>query len=141
MKVEFKTTCTAETEKTGAALAKSLKPGTVVAMYGQLGAGKTAFVRGMAKGLGCLGRVTSPTFTIVNEYAGDIPLFHFDMYRLRDVDELYNIGWDDYLNRDGVCVVEWSENVLEAFDGAEIRVHIDKLSDNERKISIEVPEK
>lgn len=141
MKVEFFTHNEGETENTGAALAKSLLPGSVVTMFGELGAGKTAFVRGLARGLGISFRVTSPTFTIVNEYEGAIPLFHFDMYRLGSADELFNIGWEDYLNRSGVCVVEWSENVLDAFDGTEIKVKIDKLSDCERHISIEVPEK
>ncbi len=140
MKVEFFTNNEGETENTGAALAKTLRPGTVVAMYGELGAGKTAFVRGMARGLSCHERVTSPTFTIVNEYEGTMPLFHFDMYRLGSSDELWGIGWEDYLNRAGVCVVEWSENVLDAFDGTEINVKIEKLSDCERHISIEVPE-
>ena len=82
-----------ETEALGAALAQKLRPGDVVAYYGDLGAGKTAFTRGLARGLGCAGRVTSPTFTIVNEYDGPTPLFHFDMYRLGSSDELYDIGW------------------------------------------------
>ena len=130
-----------DTENTGAALAKSLQKGTVVAMYGDLGAGKTAFVRGMARGLNSKNRVTSPTFTIVNEYAGDMELFHFDMYRLKSADELFDIGWEDYLSRGGICVVEWSENVKDAFDGSEVSVSIEKLSDSERKIIIEEEEK
>lgn len=125
-----------ETEQAGIMLARSLTPGTVVAMYGDLGAGKTAFVRGLARGLHSSSRVTSPTFTIVNEYNGDLPLFHFDMYRLSCADELFDIGWEDYLARGGVCVVEWSENVSRAFDGTEISVTIDKLSDTERKITV-----
>ena len=94
-----------ETEALGEALAKHLSAGDVIAYLGDLGAGKTAFTRGLARGLGCTGRVTSPTFTIVNEYEGAIPLFHFDMYRLSDADELFDIGWDDYLNRGGICAV------------------------------------
>ena len=137
MKLEIITKSAAETEKAGAAFAKTLKAGTVVAMYGDLGAGKTAFVRGMAAGLGSKNLVTSPTFTIVNEYEGDIPLFHFDMYRLKSSDELFDIGWEDYLARDGVCVVEWSENVSDAFDGTEKTVTIEKLSETDRKIIIE----
>jgi len=105
-------------------------------MYGDLGAGKTAFVRGMAKGMGIPSRVSSPTFTIVNEYIGERELFHFDMYRLGSADELFDIGWEDYLAREGVCVVEWSENVNDAYDGTEIEVTINKLSDTERKITI-----
>ncbi|PKM73018.1 MAG: tRNA (adenosine(37)-N6)-threonylcarbamoyltransferase complex ATPase subunit type 1 TsaE [Firmicutes bacterium HGW-Firmicutes-16] len=129
-----------ETELVGQALAKTLYSGSVVALYGDLGAGKTAFVRGMARGLGSSDRVTSPTFTIVNEYGGSLELFHFDMYRLRSSDELFDIGWEDYLARGGVCVVEWSENVTDAFDGSETKVTIDKFSDTDRKITVEAPE-
>ncbi len=127
----------AETEQAGADFGRRVADGTVVAMYGDLGAGKTAFVRGMARGMGITARVNSPTFTIVNEYTGERELFHFDMYRLASADELFDIGWEDYLSRNGVCVVEWSENVSEAFDGSEIRVEISKLSDTGRKITIE----
>lgn len=126
----------AETEKIGADFAAGLEGGTVVAMYGDLGAGKTAFVRGMARGMGLSCRVNSPTFTIVNEYLGERELIHFDMYRLDSADDLYDIGWEDYLNRGAVCVVEWSEKVEDAFTGEEIIVTIDKLGDNERKITI-----
>ena len=126
-----------DTEEIGASFARTLKGGTVVAMYGDLGAGKTAFVRGMARGMGLDCRVSSPTFTIVNEYLGERELIHFDMYRLSSTDELFDIGWEDYLNRGAVCAVEWSENVQDAFFGDEIKVTITKLSDNERKILIE----
>ncbi len=140
MKLEILTKNVEETESAGAALAKTVNPGAVIAMFGDLGAGKTAFVRGLALGLSSPNRVTSPTFTIVNEYEGRLPIFHFDMYRLGSSDELFDIGWEDYLGRGGVCVVEWSENVTDAFDGSEISVTIEKLSDNERKIIVEVPE-
>jgi tRNA threonylcarbamoyladenosine biosynthesis protein TsaE len=103
-----------ETEEIGERLGRTLRPGAVLAYRGDLGMGKTAFTRGLARGLGCPGRVTSPTFTIVNEYEGRIPLFHFDMYRLPDADALFDIGWEDYLGRGGVCAVEWSERVEEA---------------------------
>lgn len=126
-----------DTEQIGRDFAKDLPGGTVVAMYGDLGAGKTAFVRGMAKGMGLDCRVSSPTFTIVNEYLGQRELIHFDMYRLSDADELFDIGWEDYLNRGAVCAVEWSENVQDAFFGDEIVVRIEKLSDTERRITIE----
>ena len=126
-----------ETEDAGAAFAAGIPDGTVVAMYGELGAGKTAFVRGMARGMGLDCRVNSPTFTIVNEYLGERTLLHFDMYRLSSADELWDIGWDDYLERGAVCAVEWSENVEDAFTGGEVRVSIDKLSDGERRITIE----
>ena len=126
-----------ETEALGARLAEKLPGGAVIAMYGDLGAGKTAFVRGMARGMGLDCRVSSPTFTIVNEYLGPRELIHFDMYRLSGADELFDIGWEDYLNRGAVCAVEWSENVQDAFFGDEVRVTIEKLSDTERKITIE----
>ena len=111
-----------ETERIGETLGKTLRPGSVVAYRGGLGMGKTAFTRGLARGLGCAGRVTSPTFTIVNEYEGDIPLFHFDLYRLGSSDELFDIGWEDYLVRGGVCAVEWSERAEDAFDGSTVRI-------------------
>ncbi len=104
------TDCAEQTEALGADLAGQLQPGTVLAYTGDLGAGKTAFTRGLARGLGITERVTSPTYTIVNEYEGGrLPLFHFDLYRLADEDELYDIGWEDYLARSGICAVEWSE--------------------------------
>ena len=128
-----------ETEALGAALAARLRPGDVVAYLGDLGAGKTAFTRGLARGLGYAGRVTSPTFTIVNEYEGGrLSLFHFDMYRLSSSDELFDIGWEDYLSRGGVCAVEWSENVAEAIEDGAVRVSIVRGDgDNDRIIAIE----
>ena len=127
----------AETEELGGRLARQLPDGAVVAMYGDLGAGKTAFVRGMARGMGLSCRVSSPTFTIVNEYLGERDLIHFDMYRLSGADELFDIGWKDYLRRGAVCAVEWSEKVRDAFFGDEITVTIEKLGETERKITIE----
>ena len=135
--MEFITNSPEQTEQVGAALGKVLTAGTVLAYEGDLGAGKTAFTRGLAKGLGATDMVTSPTYTIVNEYlSGRLPLFHFDMYRLASADDLWDIGWDDYLDRGGVCAVEWSENVREAMEGA-IRVCIEKLGEEERRITIE----
>lgn len=128
----------AETEQAGAELAPKLPSGSVLALYGELGAGKTAFVRGLARGLGISCRVNSPTFTIVNEYSGSgKTLYHFDMYRLASSDELFDIGWEDYLAAGNICAVEWSENVDDIFDGSEMIVRIEKLSDNERKITVE----
>jgi tRNA threonylcarbamoyladenosine biosynthesis protein TsaE len=129
-----------ETEDLGAKLAGVLTPGVVVAYRGGLGMGKTAFTRGLARGLGFSGRVTSPTFTIVNEYEGGrLPLFHFDMYRLADEDALFDIGWEDYLDRDGVCAVEWSEQVSGALPEDTIYVTIARRpgSDSWRTIIIE----
>ncbi len=126
----------AETEAAGEQFARTLPQGAVVALYGDLGAGKTAFVRGMARGMGISARVSSPTFTIVNEYLGSRELYHFDMYRLGSSEELFDIGWEDYLSRGGVCAVEWSENVEDAFEGDQICVRIEKTGDGERIITI-----
>ena len=126
-----------ETEALGERLAKHLRPGDVVAYYGDLGAGKTAFTRGLARGLGITEPVTSPTYTIVNEYlSGRMPLFHFDMYRLHSADELFDIGWEEYLERGGVCAVEWSENVEDTLEHP-IRVTIRRSGDMARDITIE----
>ena len=132
----FQTHSPEETEQVGQALAQILTPGAVIAFTGDLGAGKTAFTRGLARGLGCGEPVTSPTYTIVNEYlSGKMPLFHFDMYRLTCGDDLFDIGWEDYLDRNGVCAVEWSENVADALENP-ILVSICKTGDNSRTITI-----
>ena len=135
--MEFLTNSPEETEAVGAALGRILNPGTVIAYRGDLGAGKTAFTRGLARGLGYAEPVTSPTYTIVNEYLGGrLPLFHFDMYRLASSDDLWDIGWDDYLDRNGVCAVEWSENVADALEDA-ILITIHKTGETSRRIEIE----
>lgn len=135
--MEFLTRSAEETEALGCRLGEKLTPGALVAYTGDLGAGKTAFTRGLARGLGVTGRVTSPTFNIVNEYEGGrLTLFHFDLYRLGGEEELFDIGWEDYLARGGVCAVEWSENVSDALDDA-ITVRICRLSDQEREITVE----
>ncbi len=135
--MEIVTHAPEETEAVGESLGKTLTPGTVIAYRGGLGAGKTAFTRGLARGLDCRETVTSPTYTIVNEYLGGrLPLFHFDMYRLHSSDDLWDIGWEDYLDRGGVCAVEWSENVADAMTGA-ITVTITPMDDNTRLIRIE----
>ena len=133
----FTTNSPAETEAIGAALGKILPAGTILAYRGDLGAGKTAFTRGLARGLGYDEPVTSPTYTIVNEYLGGrLPLFHFDMYRLASADDLWDIGWEDYLDRGGICAVEWSENVEEAMEEA-VFVTIEKTGEESRCITIE----
>ena len=137
LSVRYVTNNEEETQQLGERLAGALKPGMVIAFTGDLGAGKTAFTRGLARGLGFTEAVTSPTYTIVNEYTGGrLPLFHFDMYRLGSSDELFDIGWEDYLQRGGVCAVEWSENVADAMQGA-ISVRIGRDSDEQRTIIIE----
>ena len=126
-----------ETEQIGADLACKLPAGSIVAFTGDLGAGKTAFVRGMARGLNITERVTSPTFTIVNEYeGGSRPLFHFDLYRLFDADELFDIGLEDYLSRGGICAVEWSERAVDAMENC-VRVDIVR-GDNDGQRIIEI---
>lgn len=135
--MEFVTHSPEETESLGQRLAQGLRGGEILAYLGDLGAGKTAFTRGLARGLGIPMQVTSPTYTIVNEYEGGrLPLFHFDMYRLSSEEDLFDIGWEDYLLRKGVCAVEWSENAAAAMEGA-IWIRLEKLSENSRKITIE----
>ena len=136
--MEYVSNSPSETEALGESLGRRLSPGAVVAFTGDLGAGKTAFTRGLARGLGIPDRITSPTFTIANEYEGGrLPLFHFDMYRLGSADELFDIGWEDYLRRGGVCAVEWSENIADALEEDAVRVDIRRgASDQERVITI-----
>ena len=135
--MEFITNSPEETEALGAAVAKRLPAGTVIAYRGDLGAGKTAFTRGLARGLGCTEQVTSPTYTIVNEYMGGrLPLFHFDMYRLTSSDDLWDIGWEDYLDRNGICAVEWSENVADAMEHP-LTITMEKLGEDTRRITLE----
>ena len=138
--MEFFTDSPKETEKLGQARGAVLQPGTVLAYEGDLGAGKTAFTRGLARGLGAVEAVTSPTYTIVNEYlSGRMPLFHFDMYRLTSADDLWDIGWEDYLDRGGVCAVEWSEQVEDAMPPETIYVTIARHPEDEhwRIITVE----
>ena len=138
--MEYVSRSEAETEALGRRLAAALSPGAVAAYRGGLGMGKTAFTRGLARGLGYEGRVTSPTFTIVNEYEGtQMPLFHFDMYRLEGPEDLFDIGWEDYLDRGGVCAVEWSERVEEALPEEAVTVAIARHPEREewRIITIE----
>ena len=137
--MEYPTHSVEQTEALGEALGRKLQPGAVVAYFGGLGMGKTAFTRGLARGLGCTERVTSPTFTIVNEYPGRIPLCHFDMYRLESSDALFDIGWEDYLAGGGVCAVEWSELVEDALPPESIRVTFARRpeADDWRSIRIE----
>ncbi len=131
-----------ETEKIAYALAEKLHGGEIITLDGDLGAGKTAFVRGLAAGLGISDRVVSPTFTIVNEYSGEgLPLFHFDVYRIGSPDEMYDIGWEDYLGRGGVTVIEWAVNIEEILKSEKIiKITIDKdldVSENYRIITVE----
>lgn len=138
--MEFITNSPEETEKIGAAVGKIIPAGTVLAYRGDLGAGKTAFTRGLARGLGFTEAVTSPTYTIVNEYLGGrLPLFHFDMYRLSSADDLFDIGWEDYLSRGGVCAVEWSEQVADALPEGTVYVTLTRHPEHDgwRSITVE----
>ncbi len=127
--MEFLTRSERETEDLGAKLAIKLKPGVIIAYRGGLGMGKTAFTRGIAHGLGYPGRVSSPTFTIVQEYIGGrLPLFHFDWYRIRNADELYNLAWEEYQDRGGVCVIEWSEQAPEVLPSDCVFVTISRVN-------------
>jgi len=141
MERSFTTRSAEETENLGQALASTLVPGTVVALFGNLGAGKTAFVRGLARGLGVAGDVCSPTYALVHEYQGgrgQSPLLvHFDMYRISGPGDLESTGWYDYLGRDCILAVEWSENIESELPQNCVRVHISLgETENERKIVI-----
>ena len=129
-----------KTETIAAEFAKKLKGGEIITLDGDLGAGKTAFVRGLAKGLGITDRVVSPTFTIVNEYRhGKIPLFHFDVYRIGSSDEMYDVGWEEYINSGGIAVVEWAVNIEDILDENCIKINIAKnldISDDYREITL-----
>lgn len=127
----------AETEALGAAFARSLIGGTVVALYGGLGMGKTAFVRGMASVLSPKAEVSSPTFALVHDYGGSPPLVHFDMYRVAGWDDLYATGFFDYIDAGAVVAVEWSENIEAALPEGTRRVTFTRLSDTDRRIEIE----
>ena len=133
-----------DTMAIAAELAKTLGGGEFIAMYGDLGAGKTAFVQGLAKALGITQHVTSPTFTIVNEYEGRLPLYHFDVYRIADPDEMYEIGFEEYVYSGGVCVVEWAELIEELFPEEYLRLVIEKdecKGFDYRRITIESQER
>ena len=134
---EIITKSPAETESFAERLAEHLSGGEVIAFRGSMGMGKTCFTRGLARGLGYSGQVTSPTFALVNEYVGGrLSLYHFDMYRVESWDALYSSGYFDYLEMGGVIAAEWSENIENALEGKVITVQFERLSDNERKITV-----
>ena len=137
----FITNSPKETEEIAEKLAHTLKGGEVIAFEGPMGMGKTCFTRGLAKGLGFNGQVNSPTFALVNEYKGErLAVFHFDMYRIEDEDDLYSIGFYDYLERNGICLVEWSEKIPYALPEDYLRVTIEKDdadTPDSRRITVE----
>lgn len=123
---EIKTFSIEETVEIGTKLGKLLGGGEIILLSGDLGTGKTAFTSGIAKGLNIAGYITSPTFTIVNEYEAQIPLYHFDVYRINDSEEMYEIGFDEYINSDGVTVIEWAELINECLPVENIQIKITK---------------
>ena len=125
-----------ETEEIAFQLAQTLKGTEIIAMFGGLGAGKTAFTRGLARGLGVEDGVSSPTFALVHEYEGKFNLYHFDMYRINTFDDLYTTGFFDYMDN-GVMIIEWSENIENVLPDNCIKVYIKVVSENEREIEIE----
>jgi tRNA threonylcarbamoyladenosine biosynthesis protein TsaE len=135
----IRSTSSKQTEEAGECLGKTLKENTVVALFGDLGAGKTAFTRGVVKGYGIDCRVSSPTFAIVNEYQNaDKTVYHFDMYRINDIEDLYSTGYFDYLDTSSLIVIEWSENIVSVLPDDCVRIYIEKTEDeNERIIKIE----
>ena len=137
MESTFRSTSVAETEAYAAALAKELNGGTVVALFGGMGMGKTAFVRGLATGLGLNAEVSSPTFALVHDYGGKPPLVHFDMFRITGWEDLYSTGFFDYLDAGAILAVEWSENIEAALPPESIRLHFRRLDEHTRLIERE----
>ena len=136
--ISFISESTADTEAFAEKLAKKLSGGTVIAFFGGLGAGKTSFTRGLARGMGINADVSSPTFAIVNDYGGKPPLVHFDMYKVESWDDLYSSGFFDYLDMGAVLAVEWSENIENALPEDTVRVTIEKCeNENKRIITVE----
>ena len=128
-----------ETQAFAADMAKRLSAGDVLCLYGDLGAGKTAFVQGLAKGLGIDEPITSPTFTIVNEYEGRLPLYHFDVYRIADSDEMYEVGFDEYVYGEGVSVIEWPQLIADILPDRRYDIEIKKdleKGENYREITV-----
>lgn len=136
--MEFVTNSEQETRALAIETAKKLKAGDVILYSGEMGAGKTAFTKGIAEYFGTEEEVTSPTFALVHEYPGRVPIFHFDLYRISGLDDLYAVGFYDYLDRGGIIAAEWSENVpgLEDELDCVIKIDIQKLSENGRKITV-----
>ena len=134
--LSFKTNNADETEELGLRIGKSLKGGEVIAMEGDLGAGKTTMTKSLAKGLGIDEHVTSPTFTIVNEYEGRLKLFHFDVYRIGDIEEMYDLGFEEYIYSGGVCIIEWSNLIEEILPADRINIEILYLDEGKREVII-----
>ena len=134
--LQFKTKNAEETEQLGLKIGKLLRGGELIAMTGDLGAGKTTLSKALARGLEIDDYITSPTFTIVNEYSGRVKLFHFDVYRIADIEEMYDLGYEEYFYSDGVCIVEWSNLISEILPENRINLDITYLDENKREITI-----
>ena len=127
-----------ETHRIAAGVAERLAPGMVLALHGDLGAGKTCFVQGMAHALGVRGPVNSPTFTLINEHAGRLPLYHIDLYRVRGSEEALGLGLDEYLHGAGVTVIEWAERAAELLPPATVHIYLSAGAEpEERTILVE----
>lgn len=133
---EYQSNSSQETEQIAENFAKQLQHGDVLAFVGGMGAGKTAFTRGLAKGLNVKGEVSSPTFALVHEYRGNPSLYHFDMYRINSIDDLYSTGYFDYLDMNGIMAIEWSENIQDVLDENTIYIELIKTDDEKRTIKI-----
>lgn len=134
---EYKSNSAEDTALIAADLAKTLSPGDVLLLYGEMGVGKTVFTNGLCRALGACDYATSPTFTVVNEYdGGDFPVYHFDMYRIEDEDELYELGFDEYMNAGGICIIEWPENIPGWIPERHVRVDILRDGENKRTIIV-----
>ncbi len=134
------TTDEAGTLDVAGAFAQTLTPGSVIALTGELGTGKTVFVKGVAEALRVAGNVTSPTFRLIHEYKGAIPLYHMDLYRIDSIQEMRDIGIEDYFFEDGICIVEWAEKLRELLPSDAIRVFIRHMGNSHREIEIERPQ-
>lgn len=123
-----------ETEQIGEAIGRAAEPGTVVALIGDLGTGKTTLTKSIARGLGVTETVTSPTFNIIREYkTGRIPLYHFDVYRIGDPDEMFELGYEEYFYGDGICVVEWADIIEELLPEDAVIIRIERGADEEER--------
>lgn len=139
--LEFKSFSAEDTQKFAEKLADKLSPGNVVCLYGEMGVGKTVFTNGLCRALGACEYATSPTFTVVNEYdGGQFPVYHFDMYRIEDEDELIEIGFEEYLKNGGVCIIEWPENIPNSLPKKRIDVKFTKDTFTERTITVTIKE-
>jgi len=139
MKRIYTTESVSETENLGAEIGRAAKPGDVIALFGELGTGKTAITRGIACGLGITEDITSPTFSLMEIHEGDITLYHFDLYRIEDDSEFNNLCFEEYWENDGVSVIEWAERAISRLPEERININIEYIGSNRRRITVEYP--